>query len=200
MMGAPRRRTATLLVAAIACTTDTASVANASARGAADAIMAATDPGPTAIAGNYRYSGGDKQREQLIEAIEAVVADMNFIARPIARKRLRESNLPSAELHLVFSDDEITIARPGRPTVSAPLDGSMVVWKSPDGDEFEVRHRLVGDHRLVQEFVGDGNRSENIFALDPDGSRLTVQTTITADRLPETLRFSMSYRRKTPRS
>jgi hypothetical protein len=68
--------------------------------------------------------------------------------------------------------------------------------EEPDGDEFKVRHNLRGDSEVTQEFVGDGNRSQNVFTLAPDGSRLTVHTTITADRLPGPLRFRMSYQRK----
>lgn len=148
------------------------------------------------IAGEYRYVGGETERQALLAAIESVVAEMNFLARPIARRRLRESNLPSAELRVVVTTDAITLVRPGRPLVTAPRDGSTIVWEGPGGDEFRVQHRLVGDDRLVQEFVGDGNRSENVFSLDPTGVKLTVQTTITADRLPSALRFRTTYLRK----
>jgi hypothetical protein len=148
-----------------------------------------------AIAGHYRYVGGAAQRDALDAAIEVVVADMNFIARPIARKRLRESNQPSAALELQVTDDEITVRRPGRPTVSAPRDGSTTTWKDPGGDEFQVQHRLVNDHEIRQHFVGEQSVSDNAFVLHVDGEQLTVTTTIAADRLPKTLAFTMSYRR-----
>lgn len=198
---AVRRRTQALLFGAIACPTEPSALATAASEVPSAARTEPGEPGATAvaIAGTFRYAGGEKQKQQLLDAIEDCIAEMNFIARPIARKRLRESNLPSAELQLVVTADEITIARPGRPTVSAPRDGSTITWESPDGDEFEVRHRLVSDHELVQEFVGKGNRSENVFALDRDGSRVSVQTTITADRLPKSLSFRMTYRRKPSR-
>src|SRR5688572_13376519 len=165
-------------------------------------VVTAGEPDPSAadatLAGRYVYAGGEQQRQQLLDAIEDVIAEMNFIARPIARRRLRESNWPSDELHLLITEVEITVARPGRPTVSAPRDGSTITWRSPDGDAFEVRHRLVAADQLIQEFVGEGNRSENVFSLEENGSRMTVQTTIYADRLPKVLRFRMSYRRKPP--
>ena len=47
----------------------------------------------------------------------------------------------------------------------------------------------------MQEFVGEDNHSENVFALDKSGTRVNVQTTITADRLPKALHFRMTYRR-----
>lgn len=195
---APRHGRHALLLGALACpaATSGAELAPRERPDASTGPAATTEPAAeaVAIAGQYRFIGGDKERQALLDAIEDVIADMNFIARPIARKRLRESNLPSAELHLVVTADEITVARPGRPTVSAPRDGSTITWESPDGDEFQVRHRLVDDKTLVQEFVGDGNRSENVFSLD--GDRVTVATTIEADRLPKVLRFRMTYRRK----
>jgi hypothetical protein len=161
----------------------------------AAAAEAATAAAPR-IAGVYGYVGGEGERSALISAIEGVIHDMIFIARPIARKRLRAANMPSDELMIAVTADRIVIVRPGRPTVSAPRDGSEIVWRSPDGDEFRVRHHLVGDDRVVQEFVGDGNRSENTFSLAADGARLTVQTSITADRLPRPLHFRTTYQRK----
>jgi hypothetical protein len=192
----PRRRTQALLLGAIACPTESGASLSDAPDVPSTAVVTELDAPTVRITGTYSYAGGDKQRQQLIDAVEDVIADMNFIARPIARKRLLESNMPSAELQLVVTDDEIVVARPGRPTVSAPRDGSTIVWESPDGDKFEVRHRLVSETELVQEFVGDGNRSENVFKLDESGSRVHVSTTIAADRLPKTLRFRMTYRRK----
>jgi hypothetical protein len=186
---------AAVLVLAPACAAE-ASGATRELAAESTATPGQPDAAAPAVAGQYRYSGGEPQRQQLLAAIEEVVADMVFLARPIARKRLRDSNLPSEELQLVVTGDKITILRPGRPTVSAPRNGSMVVWKSPDGDEFKVRHTLRGDREVVQEFVGDGNRSTNVFTLADDGARLTVHTTITADRLPRALSFRMTYQRK----
>ena len=164
--------------------------------GETGANAAADDAKPRpAIVGHYRYVGGAVQRKALDDAIEDVVADMNFIARPIARKRLRESNQPSAALELRVTDDEITVERPGQPTVSAPRDGSTINWADPNGDEFQVQHRIVGDHEIRQHFVGEQSVSDNAFVLAADGERVTVTTTIQADRLPKTLSFTMSYRR-----
>lgn len=196
--GSKRRGAQVLLCGLIACPSPSSATSSARAGAPEPGARAQADPAaaPVAIAGEYRYAGGAEQRQQLLDAIEDVVAEMNFIARPIARKRLRESNEPSAELHLLVTETQITVVRPGRPTVAAPRDGTTIVWESPEGDEFEVRHRLQGERGLVQEFVGKGNRSENVFSLAEDGSTVTAQTTITADALPKALRFRMTYQRK----
>lgn len=186
---------AAALVLAPACA---AEASGATREVAAEDAKAAgrSDAAAPKVAGRYAYVGGETQRQQLLDAIEAVVQDMIFLARPIARKRLRDGNMPSDGLQIDVTGDKITILRPGRPTVSAPRDGSMVVWKSPDGDEFEVRHTLRSDREVVQDFVGEGNHSINVFTLSDDGARLTVHTTITADRLPRALRFRTTYQRK----
>lgn len=183
-----------VLPVASACVTE---ASGAAPEGVVENTAATNEAGATAprIAGRYQYIGGQRERQALADAIEEVVKEMIFLARPIARRRLRDSNQPSDELRLEFSPTNITIVRPGRPTVAARRDGSTVVWKSPEGDEFKVKHRLGADGSLIQEFIGDGNRSENIFKLADGGSLLTVQTTISADPLPKVLRFQMTYRR-----
>lgn len=194
--GSTRARAAVLVTAcaASACVTEASGAALAEvAEGSAAASEA--EAAPPRIAGRYQYVGGESERQALLAAIEDVVKEMIFLARPIARRRLRDSNQPSDELRLEVSATQITIVRPGRPTVAARRDGSTVVWQSPEGDEFKVKHRLGADGSLIQEFVGDGNRSSNVFKLASDGSLLTVHTTITADALPKVLRFQMTYRR-----
>ena len=182
------------LSVASACVTE---ASGAAPGGVVERPAAASEPETAAprIAGRHRYGGGGRGGQALLGAIEDVVKEMIFLARPIARRRLRDSNQPSDELRLEFSATQITIVRPGRPTVAARRDGEAVVWTSPDGDKFTVKHRLRADGSLIQEFVGDGNRSENVFKLAGDGSQLTVQTTISADQLPKVLRFQMTYRR-----
>jgi hypothetical protein len=58
---------------------------------------------------------------------------------------------------------------------------------------------VVKDGRLEQRLIGDRGVSKNVFALARDG-RLTVQTTIDADKLPSTIRFSTTYARQSTSS
>ena len=54
---------------------------------------------------------------------------------------------------------------------------------------------MTDDGALEQELVGDRGISRNLFALTSDG-RLVVKTSIEADALPSTIRFSTTYARK----
>lgn len=149
--------------------------------------------------GTYRYVGGKAQIDELDAAIEEVVSEMNFFIRGIARRRLREPNLPSEEVTIAFDDGSIRIDRPGQPQVSAPANGRAITWRHPeDGDVFEVQHGIDGQGRLYQRFEGERSVSRNRFVLGEDGETLTIHTHIEANRLPAPLRFRMSYRRAVP--
>jgi hypothetical protein len=188
-----------LLLPPVAASSDTGEAFGVARGAAAEDHGAASEPAADPkILGRYRFVGGEQQRQRLLDAIEEVVKDMVFLVRPIARRRLRNNTQPSEELHIDVTATQITIVRSGLHTVSAPRDGSSIVWRSPEGDEFAVRHRLGADEELIQEFVGASNHSNNVFRLAAGGSRLTVQTTISDDRLPSALRYHMTYQRQSP--
>ena len=146
--------------------------------------------------GTYRYVGGEKDIQALDKAIEQVVSQMNFLIRGIARRRLREPNLPSKEVSISLDEAQIRIERPGQPEVSAPASGKAITWRNPEeGDVFQVQHGIDERGELYQRFAGERSVSVNRFVLSDDGNALTIHTLIEADRLPAPLRFEMSYRR-----
>jgi hypothetical protein len=147
-------------------------------------------------AGSYRYIGGEAEIQALDRAIDEVVDQMNFLIRGIARRRLRAPNLPSKTVRVVVAQGQIRIERPGQPEVSAPADGTPITWRHPiDGDVFQVSHGLDAKGVLYQRFEGKQSISRNRFVLSHEEERLTIHTTITANRLPAPLRFEMSYER-----
>ena len=159
----------------------------------------AVDPALEKYLGTYRYVGGDTDIEALDRAIEDVVSQMNFLIRGIARRRLRDPNLPSKEVTITSDDGQIRIDRPGQPPVSAPVDGKAITWRHPeDGDVFRVQHGIDARGELYQRFEGERSVSRNRFVLSDDGNALSIHTFIQADRLPAPLRFQMSYRRTDP--
>jgi len=167
------------------------------ALGAALASADAQDPALTRFAGTYDYVGGDTEIRALDRAIDEVVEQMNFLIRGIARRRLRAPNLPSKTVRIVLENAQIRIDRPGQPEVSAPADGKPITWRHPsDGDVFQVSHGVDEHGALYQRFEGERSISTNRFVLSQDEERLTIHTTITADRLPAPLRFKMSYERR----
>ena len=154
------------------------------------------EPGLQRLIGVYRFVGGDQEVVAVERAIDEAVDEMSFLIRGMARRRLKEPNLPADEIRISLDDGAITVARAGQPPVSAPATGDRVTWQNPrNGNELEVAHRVTDDGALRQILIGDRGVSTNIFRSSKDG-RLVVETTIDADKLPSTIRFSTTYARK----
>jgi hypothetical protein len=161
-----------------------------------DQSATSVDPRLQDYLGTYRYVGGEGEIEALDAAIDEVVSQMSFFVRGIARRRLREPNLPSKTVSISLENEDIGIDRPGQPEVSAPASGKPVTWRHPEeGEVFEVRQGIDEDGVLYQRFKGDRSVSRNDFVLGDGGKRLTIRTRIESDRLPAPLRFEMSYQR-----
>lgn len=165
-------------------------VANAAHAGG-DAV-----PSVEPIEGQYRFVGGDEEVAVIERSIDDAVDEMSFLIRGLARRRLREPNLPTKELGISLNDGRVTVSRTGQPSISAPLNAEPVEWRNPNnGNNLRVRHQLTDTRTLVQHLRGDRGLSVNRYALGADGSTLTVHTTITSDQLPRPLRFSATYAR-----
>ncbi len=59
----------------------------------------------------------------------------------------------------------------------------------------EGNHRITPAGALEQKLVGDRGVSTNVFEVSADG-KLTMKTTVAADKLPSVIRFTTSYVRK----
>jgi len=167
------------------------------------ALALAASPTKSAeqLVGTYRYAGGEAGIEQIERRIDVAVEDMNVFIRGIARRRLRDANLPTDGLSVSLEEGQLTIGRTGKPSVTAPVDGTTVRWENPDnGNELDVQYRFEDDGTVVQELEGDRGTSRNRYVLSEDGNQLTVHGVVRADKLPEPLRFQVRYERRTQRA
>jgi hypothetical protein len=155
-------------------------------------VRCATHHHDGALAGSYRYVGGESEIADLDAAIEGVVQQMTLIVRGIARKRLRESNLPTPELKISFNQQLVEVSRPGRTPVQTPLDGTSQSVRIGDST-YAVRQEIDG-HVLVQTIDGRDSHTVNRFELGKNGA-LRVHTQISSKHLPSPVVFAFSYRR-----
>lgn len=145
------------------------------------------------VEGAFRRSAGDAAT--IDEAIEAAVGKMNFIARPIARSRLKKTNPPYERIEISGQGGQISVRFDERKPILMPADGQPVKWSRDDGEEFDVSARVEG-MQLTQTFkAGDGERV-NRFGLQADGSTLILDVTITSPRLSSPVRYSLTYMRE----
>ncbi len=146
------------------------------------------------VVGSYAYAGGSEEKANLSAAIEKVVSQMSAITRGIARSRLEKGNAPTAEVVISTQGHNITIARSGKPPVTAPIDGSKVQQNTTAGVQ-DVSCTLIGGG-LVQDMRGPNSHSTNTFSLAPDGVTLTIRTKIESGRLPGPVLYSMTYKKR----
>jgi hypothetical protein len=128
-------------------------------------------------------------------AINVSTASMNFIARPIARKRLRSTNPVTRVITIEELGDSVIITSDREIVVRAKPDGIPMKWTAYKGEELMVT-TTYEDGVLFNRFsAGDGART-NRYALREDGM-LEMQVTITSPRLKEPLVYKRVYRRIT---
>lgn len=133
------------------------------------------------------------QKEDIRRAIEQATESMNFFARPIARRLLRQKTVLYPAFSMERSGEFLRTSLAGQPPLLLPLSGAAVPWKTPDGET--VRVRLISGQALRQLFVAKQGRRENRFTLSSDGGLLTMEVTITSNELPRPVEYRLIYRR-----
>lgn len=154
------------------------------------AVPAAQSPG---LQGTFTLVSGP---DVVTTAINTGTASMNFIKRPIARSRLKKTNLPPyAWVKIEHTPAEVSIEMDGRKPILTPADGKTIKWTREDGEIFDVNTVWEGS-TLKETFVaGDGSR-ENLFEPAADGQTMTMQVTIRSPQLKQPIVYKLEYRRK----
>lgn len=132
--------------------------------------------------------------DDIAAAIQAAVAGMNFIKRPIARSRLTKVNPAYRKVVIAISDKETLIKFDERDAIHMPPGGASAPWTREDGDKFMVAAQ-TGKDQLVQTFKSEDGERTNVFKLSPDGKTLTMNATIKSPQLPKPLTYNISFGR-----
>ncbi len=141
--------------------------------------------------GDYRFAGGQVEHDALLAAIDDTVADMNILARGIARGRLRDSNAVPKAISISRTGDDVAVAFDDR-KYQAPLDGSSTTVVGITGDTLNYRVS-VSAKQLEQTFVGPKGARSN--TMRREGEELKMSVEIRSDRLPKVLRYQLTFRR-----
>jgi hypothetical protein len=148
----------------------------------------AEDPSWAGIFVNDEQSDAGVQK-----AIEAAVADINFLTRPIARSRLKKTNSMAHRITITRQAETVTVRFDERKPAQMPADGSLAKWTDENGEQFDVFAR-VEDARLVQTFKAEDGQRVNSFSPQ-DAQRLTLEVQVTSPRLPKPLTYTVRYKR-----
>jgi len=144
--------------------------------------------------GTHFYALSPDESDDVRAAIEHAIARMNFIARPIARRRLMRANHPSPLLTFSVRPDTLAVTFAGLNPIVTPLSGNVVPWvRGQTGETYAVHIAFVGD-TLRQTIADDDGERENDFVFLDDGATVEMHVTLTADRLPAPLHYVEVFR------
>ena len=144
------------------------------------------------LAGEYQHSGGEADQRGIEQAIDQVVGEMVWIARDIARDRLRETNQIPRTLRIVRDGHRIRISFDGRER-EASVRGAPVKVVGITGDALDYTLD-VSSSCLVQRF--EDERGGRINMIRAEGDVLVVRVTIFSARLPANVVYELRYTRR----
>jgi hypothetical protein len=158
---------------------------------------AAHSPMPDALAGgSHLYELIPDESEDIRSAIDVSVEHMNFIIRPIARRRLAKANRLAEHVEFEMRPDTLAVTFDAMNPIITPLNGDSAAWKRGGTHEwYQVRIETSGD-TLRQVIKTDDGQRENDFVFLDDGARVALHVILTAERLPIPLRYTLLYRRE----
>ncbi len=145
-----------------------------------------------ALAGSYRFAGGDGERRALERAIDKAVDGVSVFVREVARDRLENANPVPSQLTVGVDDSTLTLAY-GEESFTAPLDGRTVRIKAHGGEELQLR--LEPSKTFVDQVFSseDGSRTNR---LRPSGDKLLVEVVVRAPKLEKALVYRLTYARR----
>ncbi len=146
--------------------------------------------------GTYQFVGGEAERGAVAAAVERAVAPMSFLARGIARSSLIARAEIRQAIGIFFADDgTVAVLSPGELPESTPADGTPVRVVNRFGDESELSQQFINGVFVQRGRTDDGSGS-TIFELQPDGQTLIVHRTMESSKLPQPVKYTLTYRRK----
>ena len=148
---------------------------------------------PTSWNGEFSYAGGPAESSALHSAIEFAISTLNPISRRVARARLQSATEIYPTLRIRVEADEIHVSLGTHPVVS-PRDGGAIRGTSPNGTRASIRQEVRG-HELVQVLHTRSGTRRNRMRLDRLGRQLSLETNISASRLPSDIHYVLTYRR-----
>jgi hypothetical protein len=144
------------------------------------------------IEGTFAFDA--RASDSIDQAINEAIRDMSWVVRQVARTRLRRINDPFTTVQISQSGPDVVVVLEGR-SIASPASGEEIQWRRETGEVLGVSTRWRGD-RLEQTFTAEDGRRTNVFTLDPSGETLSVQVSISSERLARPLTYTLRYQRR----
>lgn len=147
-------------------------------------------PNLEAFQGHYFYAGGERQKQEIRDEIDAATEDLNIALRGLARRKIWQSQEPSTSMTIVVDGDDISIVRSG---------GKSDFVGRIGGKTFSVDNKYRGrfkwrNGKLMVDITGGDQHTMVRFTVNPDRRTVTMRTTIEHDMLPRPVQIKKTFR------
>ena len=160
---------------------------------------AAAGPAPSSelqarMTGHFRVAESDDVLQQrLAAAIELAIEPMNFIARPIARSRLRSVVYYCTRYEMALGPEKVRVACDDRPRIDRRLDNSEGKVAGLQAEPVDVRVAVGSDTVELTIAASDGTRITTYrFG---EGGALDVEVKVVSASLERPVAWKVLYRR-----
>lgn len=144
------------------------------------------------LSGVYTFDAAESQNPNT--AIDASVAEMNFLIRGLAKSRLLKTNKPSKQITIHFSGPQVTVQYDDRPPLTTPTNGVPIQWNPENNASIEVTTE-VAQGALNQTFKTSEGQRANHYVLSKDNKTLYLNVLISSPWLKSPIQYQLSYKR-----
>ena len=146
------------------------------------------------FAGSYAYVGGDKEKKGIDDAIDRAISGLFFAAKPFAISTLHAKTAVKNGVGFQFSGGKVTSTASNALPATSSDDGTPAPYKS-DGEDLRISQTVNATGHLIQIFSNAQGSRTNDYTLQPDGKTLVMTVTISSGRLPQPVRYALTYRK-----
>lgn len=118
---------------------------------------------------------------------------MSFVARPIARMKLKRKNVAFPRMTITVNGQGLRIQHQQGMNVLYPAPSVSVPGRAPD--DTQMVSKLVFDPSMDIVYDAEDGRREDRYTLSPDGSQIAMNVTLTSARLPQPLSYKLVFGR-----
>ena len=163
------------------------------AAGAPGSGSAQTAAVPGVLAGNWTYDGTPARAMNIMmAAFEPGIRTFPELFQGFARDRVRSSNQPPSRIVVALEGSQVRVTLHTDRTIviGGPLGGIATTTTGVEGDTRVTTGLRGGWLEVLWDGEGD---MQQLFSTEPDGSRMHVDFTVIADRLPAPVRYRLDY-------
>lgn len=149
---------------------------------------------PAAYAGRFEIVDLKKDEAARDVAVDEATEELPSLFHGVVRKRLRKVSTVTLFFVLEPGKDSITISSDRSNDWKTDLSGTETEFTAEDGRTFWLSRWIEGEAIRTRVRSETGSR-ETLFELSEDGQTLRVTTTISNEKLPQSVVYRGDYRR-----